>query len=147
VNVGAFDLRGVNGQLFEQSNRDPRVRAAVMIDPGMARAYVPESLQQTDISMNFINLGNEGTVPLATEASHLAKEAPFASYVSLQESDHFSFLPECKADAEAFLESIHEPDPICKPTKRARKDIHAELSNVISALLQVSLKNANNPNN
>ncbi len=142
VNVGAFDLRSVNRHFFEQSNRDPRIRTAVMVDPGMARAYVQESLEKIGISMNFINLGSEGTVPLATEASHLASAAPNASYVTVQESDHFSFLPECKADAEAFLESIHEPDPICVPTKRERGDIHAELSNVISALLQVSLKNA-----
>lgn len=147
VKVGPFDLRKVDRHLFEQSDRDPRLRTAVLVDPGMARSYVTDSLEQTDIPMNFINLGSEGTVPLATEASHLAELTPDGSYVSVQESDHFSFLPECKQDAEAFLESINEPDPICVPTKRARGDIHAELSNVISALLQVTLKNTAKPQN
>lgn len=145
VKVGPYDLRKVDRQLFEQSNRDPRLRTAVIVDPGMARAYVPESLEQTEIPMNFINLGNEGAVPLATKARHLAEIAPGGSYVSVQESDHFSFLPECKPDAVAFLKSINEPDPICAPAKRARNDIHAELSNVISALLQVTLKKAGKP--
>lgn len=145
VKVGTYDLRKVDRQLFEQSNRDPRLRTAIIVDPGMARAYVPESLAKTEIPMNFINFGSEGTVPLATEASQLAEITPNGSYVSVQESDHFSFLPECKPDAEAFLKSINEPDPICAPTKRSRSDIHAELSNVISALLQATLKNADKP--
>ena len=140
VSVPKLDLRAVDKTAFEQSNLDERVKTAVLVDPGMAQAYDEDSLKNIKIPLSFINLGNEGEVPLSVKADEVAALVPDSSYVTVRGADHFSFLPECKEDARAFLKSVGEIDPICEETGRARKDIHAELSNLISTSLQITLK-------
>ncbi len=140
VDVEKLELRRVDKARFEQSNLDTRIKAAVMIDPGLAQAYVAQSLKEIKIPMSFINLGREGDVPTAVQADHLATLVPNSTYVTVSDSDHFSFLPECKEGASAFLKSVGEVDPICEETNRARKDIHAELSNLVLMNLQITLK-------
>lgn len=140
VNVEKLDLRSIDKARFEQSNLDQRIKAAVMIDPGLAQAYVAQSLKEIKIPMSFINLGSEGEVPISVLADHLAALVPDSTYVTVKDSDHFSFLPECKEGASAFLKSVGEVDPICEQTGRARKDIHAEVSNLVLMNLQMTLK-------
>lgn len=140
ISVPKLDLRTVDQTAFEQSNLDERVKAAVLVDPGMAQAYDEDSLKNIKIPLSFINLGSEGEVPLSVKADDLAALVPGSSYLTVRGADHFSFLPECKEDARAFLKSVGEIDPICEETSRSRKDIHAELSNLISLSLQRILK-------
>lgn len=140
VNVEKLDLRRVDKARFEQSNLDQRIKAAVMIDPGLAQAYVAQSLREIKIPMSFINLGSEGDIPTAVQADHLAALVPNSTYVTVKDSDHFSFLPECKEGASEFLDSVGEVDPICEDSGRARKDIHAEISNLVLMNLQMTLK-------
>ncbi|MCV9907011.1 dienelactone hydrolase [Brucella sp. HL-2] len=140
VDVEKLDLRSIDKARFEQSNLDQRIKTAVMIDPGLAQAYVEQSLKEIKIPMSFINLGNAGDVPTAVLADHLAALIPNSTYVTVKDSDHFSFLPECKEGASAFLKSVGEVDPICEETSRERKDIHAEVSNLVLMSLQMTLK-------
>lgn len=140
VDVEKLDLRQIDKARFEQSNLDQRIKAAVMIDPGLAQAYVAQSLKEIKIPMSFINLGSEGEVPTAVLADHLAALVPDSTYVTVKNSDHFSFLPACKENASAFLKSTGEVDPICEETSRARTDIHAEVSNLVLMSLQRTLK-------
>lgn len=140
VDVEKIDLRQIDKARFEQSNLDQRIKAAVMIDPGLAQAYVAQSLKEIKIPMDFINLGSEGEVPTAVLADHLAVLVPDSTYVTVKNSDHFSFLPACKENASAFLKSTGEVDPICEETSRARTDIHAEVSNLVLMSLQRTLK-------
>ncbi|WVT76202.1 alpha/beta fold hydrolase (plasmid) [Sinorhizobium chiapasense] len=139
VNVDKLDLRTIDKARFEQSNLDRRIKAAVLVDPGLARAYRDETLKTIEIPMHFINLGGAETIPLAVAAKPLAALTPKGSYAAIAGADHFSFLPECKDGASERLKSFGEVDPICEPTGRARADIHADIIKVASEALQQSL--------
>lgn len=141
VAVEKVDLRKLDKTRFEQSNRDPRVRSVVAVDPGLAQAYVAESLKAIDIPISLINLGNPDTIPEAVISDALAARIPQASYATVADAVHFSFLPECKEGSAALLKSVGEVDPICNdPGSRTRGDIHAELKRLVVDALQRSLK-------
>lgn len=141
VSVPKLDLRTIDKARFEQQNRDPRIRSAVLVDPGLALAFQPDSLRQIDIPLTFINLGSEGKIPPAVLADELAAQVPASTYQQVDEANHFSFLPLCKPDADAFLKSVGERDPICEPAgPRDRKDIHAQLEMMIVTAFNRTLK-------
>ncbi|MNW17482.1 hypothetical protein D3C71_2166800 [compost metagenome] len=74
-------------------------------------------------------------------ADELAAQAPVSTYQQVDEANHFSFLPLCKPDADAFLKSVGERDPICEPAgPRDRKDIHAQLETMIVTAFNRTLK-------
>jgi predicted dienelactone hydrolase len=141
VDVEKLDLRKLDKARFEQSNRDPRITSAVLVDPGLAVAFKPESLKDIDIPVQFINLGSTGKIPVAVLADTLSKQVPTATYVQVNGSDHFSFLPQCKPGAADFLKSVGERDPICDEAGlRPRADIHAQLENLIVDAFTRTLK-------
>ena len=141
VKVEKVDLRRLDKARFEQFNRDPRVRSVVAVDPGLAQAYVADSLKAIDIPLAFINLGSAGTIPEPVISDKLAALVPQATYATVAEAAHFSFLPECKEGSAELLTSLGEVDPICEdPGKRPRGDIHAELKRLIIEALQRSLE-------
>lgn len=141
VSVPKLDLRTLDKARFEQQNRDPRIRSAVLVDPGLALAFKPESLKEIDIPLTFVNLGSKGKIPPAVLADKLADEVPGATYRQVDEANHFSFLPLCKPDADAFLKSVGERDPICEPAGlRDRADIHKQLETMIVAAFNRTLK-------
>jgi len=141
VNVPKLDLRSLDKARFEQQNRDTRIRSAVLVDPGLALAFKQESLRKVDIPLTFINLGSKGKIPAAVLADKLAEDVPGAIYHRVDGANHFSFLPLCKPDADAFLKSIGERDPICEPAgPRDRAEIHAELEKIIIDAFNRTLK-------
>ncbi|KAA3511179.1 alpha/beta hydrolase family protein [Agrobacterium rosae] len=136
-----FDLRSVDKARFEQSNHDARIRSAVLVDPGLEVAFTKDSLKAIDIPLTFINLGSVGEIPVSVLSDQLAKHVPDATYMQVDDSNHFSFLPVCKKDVDAFLKSVGEIDPICEPmAKRDRADIHEELVTKIVSAFQRTLK-------
>ncbi len=141
VKVDKVDLRAIDKSLFEQSNLDPRVKSAVLIDPGLALAYDEQSLKEISIPMTFINLGDPDTIPVGVLADKLASLTPQGTYATIKGSDHFSFLPECKDGAAELLKSVGEVDPICdEVSSRSRADIHAEAARLVLEALQRTLK-------
>ena len=46
-----------------QDLRDPRIKAAVIIDPGIIEKITAGSLAEIDIPMLILNLGDEDTIP------------------------------------------------------------------------------------
>jgi predicted dienelactone hydrolase len=143
VEVDEFDLHSLDKSHFEQSNRDPRIVSAVIIDPGLATVFKPESVKAIDIPLTLVNLGSAGHIPVAVLSDVLAKQAPTATYAQVADSDHFSFLPVCKTGAAEFLKSVGEPDPICENTGRRRADIHEELTSLIRQAFERTLKPGN----
>ncbi|MCO4786797.1 MAG: dienelactone hydrolase [Marinomonas atlantica] len=136
VSVDVFKLHDVDQALFEQSNRDPRIKTAVLVDPSVAQAFDSNSLKQINIPLSFINLGGPTTVPVSVKADALAELAPNSSLIYIHDAVHFSFLPECRDGAAAFLKAVKETDALCdEGGQRSRFDIHQELTQaIISAL-------------
>ncbi|MFB9952862.1 alpha/beta hydrolase family protein [Rhizobium puerariae] len=141
VTVEKLDLRTIDRGRFEQSNRDPRIVSAVVVDPGLAMAFQPESLKSIDIPLTVINLGSAGKIPVAVLADRLAGQVPGSAYAQVDDSDHFSFLPVCRQGAADFLKSVGESDPICEEDGlRLRADIHEQLAGLIRQAFERTLK-------
>lgn len=139
VKVDKVDLRSIDRARFEQSNRDPRITSAVLVDPGLAQAYTEDSLKAIAIPMQFINLGSKETIPLAVASEPLAALTPQSAYAAIAGADHFSFLPECKEGATELLKAWEEVDPICNASERPRADIHADISKLAREAFEKAL--------
>ncbi|AZO10092.1 MULTISPECIES: alpha/beta hydrolase [unclassified Mesorhizobium] len=141
VHVDKLDLRTIDKTRFDQSNLDPRVKSAVLIDPGLALAYDAESLKAVTIPMDFINLGSADTIPDGVIADKLAALTPRGTYATVKGAIHFSFLQECKPGGAELLKESGEVDPICADGgSRSRADLHAELVGLIRSDLQRAFK-------
>lgn len=135
------DLRQIDRVRFEQSNRDPRIMSAVLVDPSVAQAFDAQSLKEIAIPMNFINLGRSGKTPVAVIADGLARLTPKGSYAQVDDAVHFSFLAECKPGGAELLRSLGDADRLCDDGgARSRADIHAELAAMITAAFTRDLK-------
>lgn len=126
VKLREFDKR------FEQSNIDPRITSAVIVDPGLAQAFKPESLKQIQTKATIINLGSSDTLPAAVDATKLVTQIPGAAYHQIPGSNHFSFLPVCKTGAQDFLSESGDVDPICDGKGlRDRAEVHKEAEKLV----------------
>lgn len=135
------DLRQIDRNRFEQSNHDPRIKVAVLVDPSIAQAFDAQSLKEIAIPMNFVNLGRMGTIPISVIADQLSRLTPKGSYAQVDDAVHFSFLAECKPGGAEFLISLGDTDRLCDDAgPRSRSDIHAELSAMITAAFIRDLK-------
>lgn len=111
---------------------DPRINAAVVIDPGIVETLTPDSLSQINIPMLIVNLGDEGTIPAGVDAQIAAQTIPTAQYARIDDAIHFSFLAQCKPKGAAILANEGEPDPLCDDAGgRGRGTIHEELESLI----------------
>ncbi|WP_165216088.1 alpha/beta hydrolase family protein [Affinirhizobium pseudoryzae] len=134
-------LRAFDKAHFEQSNLDPRVTSGVIVDPGLATSFKADSLRQIKVATTIINLGSPGTVPVAVYAQKLSAEIPGAQYHQIPGSNHFSFLPVCKPDAQDVLSESGDPDPICDGKGlRDRAEVHKDAETLIVEAFQNTLK-------
>lgn len=132
IKVPPFDLKSVDRARYEQSNRDPRLKLAILVDPGMVLAIRPESLSTINIPLYFINQGSADTVPVAVKADKVASLAPNAQLKNIVGAVHMSFLNICKPTGAEFLKTIGEVDKLCDDAgTRSRADLHGELVNAI----------------
>jgi predicted dienelactone hydrolase len=132
-----IDLHEIDLSPAAQDLTDPRIKAAVVVDPGIVSTMTPDSLSGIDIPMLILNLGEEDTVPAGVYARPASEIIPSASYAIVPDAIHFSFLAQCKEKGAAILENEGELDPLCDDAGgRPRSDIHAELSDLIVTYLQ-----------
>lgn len=126
---------------WEADMRDPRVSAAVAIDPGWTQAFTDASVQAMQVSVLLINLGTAGTVWQAVgvgpEGSDLAASLPDATYVEIAPAHHFTFLAECKPEGAMILASVDE-EPICDdPPSTDRAAVHRRIIQEVAAFLDL----------
>ena len=132
-----IDVSSVDFGPVAQDMSDPRIRSAVVIDPGIIQTVTDTSLQGIDIPIQVINLGSEGTVPAGVNAELASTLMPRARFERVEDSSHFSFLAQCKPRGAAILEDEGELDPLCSDGgTRERADIHAELIECIVTFLE-----------
>ncbi len=142
---GGVDLHALDLAPVAQDLRDPRISAAIVIDPGIVETLTEPSLAEIDIQMLILNLGAEHTIPAGVYARQAAELIPNATYKIIDDAIHFSFLAECKAKGAAILAREGEPDLLCDDAGgRSRHDIHQELKGEITSFL-TSINLANMP--
>ncbi|MCY1665101.1 alpha/beta hydrolase family protein [Rhizobium sp. SL86] len=135
------NLREFDKAHFEQSNLDPRITSAVIVDPGLATAFRADSLKAIKAKTTIINLGSPGGVPVAVYSYKLSGEIPGAQYHQIPGSNHFSFLPVCKPGAQDFLSETGDVDPICDGKGlRDRAEVHKDAEKLIVEVFEKTLK-------
>lgn len=135
---------GLKDPAMERPMRDPRLRAFVSLDLGLARGFSAESLRAIDTPALIVGAGVDiGDLPASLESGWLAQHMPadHARLWMIPDAMHFSFMGICKPGAEAMIEAEEPGDGIvCRDGgTRSRQDIHAELAHGILAFLGQSL--------
>ncbi len=135
---------GLANPHLEQDLADPRIRAFVSLDLGLARGFSPQSLGEIKAQALVIAAGTDiGDMPAVLESGYLAEHLPEASTSSVTVPDamHFSFMQLCKPDAVALIEAETPGDGIvCKDGgSRSREEIHREIASVVTGFLAEAL--------
>lgn len=123
--------------------REPRLRAAVALDPGLARAFSPDSLTRVETPLLLIPAtAPNPEMPPAAETGYLAAHLPPANHrvEPLAGAAHFSFLPECKPGGAALI-AADDPDDaiICRDGPGGnRADLHRRTIALVADFLEKS---------
>ncbi|WP_245281454.1 alpha/beta fold hydrolase [Rhizobium sp. AAP43] len=139
----AMELGLADPQL-QHSLVDPRIKAFVSLDLGLARGFSPQSLATIHIPALVIAAGTDiGDMPAQLESGYLAEYLPEASstYVTISDATHFSFMQLCKPNAVALIEEETPGDGIvCKDGgSRRREEIHRETAYLVTGFLADAL--------
>ncbi|MBZ4332064.1 serine aminopeptidase domain-containing protein [Corallococcus sp. AS-1-12] len=91
------DYRRIDMTVARASYRDPRVKAALAMAPGMAGSYEPRDLADIHAEVGLVLAKGDELMPHEGHGMKLAGQLPAASTrsVVLDDAAHFSFLPEC----------------------------------------------------
>lgn len=140
-----MDSIGEARKKLEGDLRDPRIRAVVSIDLGLARGFTPESLAAVQIPTLILAAGIDiGGLPAEQESGYLAAGLPLSmrDYVIVPEAMHFSFLQLCKPGAVELIEEESPGDGVaCKDSRtRSRAAIHRETVDRIGAFFDATLR-------
>lgn len=123
---------------FTGDMRDPRVSAAIAVDPGMTYAMTAESVSAMNMPVLLVNLGGDdlwAAIDVGAKGSGLATRLPKADYARFAPANHFTFLATCKADGRRLLEE-EKDDPVCDDPQGAnRAAIHEAVAERIEAFL------------
>lgn len=127
---GGVDLTGLPAA-WEKDVRDPRIDAAIAVDPGLTYAFTPESVANLDLPVLLINLGGEDrwlTGDVSARGSKLTERLPHVDYAVVAPGSHFTFLALCKPEGAALLEA-EQDDPVCNdPAGTDRAKAHTEIA-------------------
>ncbi|HEX7545597.1 MAG TPA: hypothetical protein VF368_02645 [Gemmatimonadaceae bacterium] len=131
-----------------QSLKDPRIKAVVSLDLGLARGFDPSSLAHVDVPVLVIAAGAAldarfPQIPAALESRHLVELLPSATtrYVEIAGAAHFSFVRTCKPGAAELLAKESADDVVaCLDGAGAdREEIHRQTAAEIIRFLAATL--------
>ncbi|MGR9170882.1 alpha/beta hydrolase family protein [Rhizobium sp. KDH_Rht_773_N] len=134
-----IDLHSIDRQKLTRSHLDPRVKAAVVIDPEFAASFAPESLARMSNPVRLINLGTAQTVWPGLSASGLKDAIPGVRYDLLTGASQYSAFSECKPAGAAILREEGE-EPLCDdPEGTNRAAVHDRLAEMVAAAFRADL--------
>lgn len=124
--------------------RDPRIKAVVSLDLGLARGFTPESLKQISIPVLIMAAqADSDALPARLESGYLLEFIPAAwqRYIRVEGATHFSFMQLCKPGAADLIEKEAPGEGIvCQDGGGvSRSDIHQRLADEIGAFLHQAL--------
>ena len=135
--ANGVDLRTVDSRSLARSNLDPRINAAIAVDPEYSTSFSAESLAGIAIPVEVINLGHPDTIPPALNASGLGSASLQIAYTTLPDATRFSAFSLCKPQGAAILAEDGGDDAICRDgAGESRERAHQNLAALIAARLK-----------
>lgn len=133
-----------SANLLASNQRDPRVKAVVSLDLGLARGFTRESLQNVTVPVLVMAAqADSDDVPAKLESGYLTDFLPtrIQQSMSVNGATHFSFMQECKPGAEALINAEAPGEGIvCRDGGTlSRVAIHQQLFSHISRFLNQAL--------
>ncbi|WP_437614078.1 alpha/beta hydrolase family protein [Erwinia sp. V71] len=129
---GKLNLPQLDSSRLEASYRDPRIRFAIALDPGMGYVLTPQSLRQVHIPVMVITAGYyiraSGTLNLGGDKLPVLQHP-------IPQAGHFDFLPLCQPQARQILAEEGEAF-ICETPETTRREIHQQATSSIIDFLQ-----------
>lgn len=130
-----LDLTTIDTGRYEAADGDPRVHAAVAIDPALSAAMSEESLGAVDVPVLTIGMGAAGAVPEGVDAAPASALIPNARHVNIEGGVHFSMLGACRWLGEIVI-GIVEDEPICADPLAPRASVQAEVLREVRGFLE-----------
>jgi predicted dienelactone hydrolase len=118
-----------------RSLRDPRVRAAVALDPALGPGFGTGALASISIPCHVVGAVDNDFLPFEAHAARYARLIPRCSLTRLADGEgHFVFLNACESDLEA------NGVPLCRDRAGVdREAVHRRLLGVVEAFFGRSL--------
>lgn len=140
VAIGGVDLTNLPARM-EENLRDPRISAAIGVDPAFGHAFTPASLAGMDLPALLITLGDtspgsgwEG-VAIGPGGADLRGMMPDATHHTIADAWHFSFLAEC-GRLGPWLVWWEGEEPICDtPRGSDRGAVHDRIVALVGGYL------------
>ena len=132
-------------QDWQKDLSDPRIKAVVSLDPGLAPGFTPDSLRHISIPVLLLAAGSDhlAQLPSSQEAGYLAAYLPTKGDTLhiIHDATHFSFMQLCKPGATDLIDRESPGEGIvCRDGGgRSRGDIHRQLILQISQFLNTAL--------
>ena len=136
---GGVDLGAIEAPLYEGHDRDPRVGAAVAVDPALAQSLAPESLRAVEAPVLLVSLGAPQAVPESLRVEALAEALPYAAHHHVEGAVHFSFLGACRLLGKMVIGAL-EDEPICRDPNRPRAEIQREIETLVGDFIVRALE-------
>lgn len=124
----------IDQTLYEASYHDHRIKSVVAIDPGLTWSLTPQNVEDLDVPLLLIQLGNAqdrlNATDTSAQGSNFEALVPEATIENIAPAMHFSALGVCKPAGEAILKEEND-DPVC--TDPPGTDRAAVLEQIINA--------------
>ena len=130
--------------LLDAQLRNPRIKAAVSLDLGLARGFTPESLARVSVPVLVLSAEQDSVeLPSSLVSGYLAQYLPpqQTSFSRIRGATHFSFMQRCKPHGAELIEQSSPGEGfVCRDQgSRTRADIHQELIARITRFLTAAL--------
>jgi predicted dienelactone hydrolase len=135
-----IDLHKVDAAHVERSNRDPRIKAVIAVDPELADAFTAASLSAISIPVHIVNLGRTETMLPGLRAASLEERIAGARYEAIAVATHFDAFSMCKPEGAAVLRGEGDDESLCNGGARPREQVHDRLGMMISAAFKLHLQ-------
>jgi predicted dienelactone hydrolase len=118
--------------------RDPRITAAVALDPALGPGHTEESLSGISVPTYIVGAVDNDFLPYASHAGRYARLIPGSWHTQLARGEgHFVFLNECNSDTKA------NGVPLCRDRDTVeRSRVHEELRESIARFLHAAQRAA-----
>jgi len=128
------NMQGIDPDVWNASYADARITHVTAIDPGFVWGLNAANVAGLSKNVHMISFGGPNDRMTATnfDESGLSDLVPDASITRFVPGFHFTAMPLCKPEGEAFLKEDND-DPVCTdPDGTDRAGVHSAIIDIIA---------------